>query len=218
MSLRVAALSLLVFLFSSLATAKDKNKSVLPEDVLRARTVLVMVNPEAETSLEHPNDNRNAVRDVEEAIMRWGRFSLVMEATTADLIIMVQANNGKLVSPTIEGGSVDHRPVIIDSAGDANIQSTRIGVQRGNPIGDRNDDPMPNTGAHPGARVGTTDQMFMVYRGRSGYVAAGPDDIPVWRYNGKGGLHSPDVPAVGEFRKVVEEAEKQAQKKTKPTP
>jgi hypothetical protein len=217
MSPRNAALCSLIFLlFPAITTAKDKNRSMLPEDVLQARTVLVRVNPDAATSLDHPNDNRNAVRDVEEAIMRWGRFTLVMEPSTADLIIMVQKNSGKLVSPTVEGGPSDHRPVIIDSVGDSAGQSTRVGVQRGNPIGDRNESEVPNTGAEPSMRVGNSGEMFLVYRGESGYVA-GPADVPVWRTNRKDGLHSPDVPAVAEFRKAIEEAEKQqAQKKKQP--
>ena len=43
------------------------------------------------------------------------------------------------------------------------------------------------------------------------------DDVlnrpPVWRYMGKDALKSPRVQAVEEFRKVIEEAEKQQQKK-----
>jgi hypothetical protein len=57
--------------------------------------------------------------------------------------------------------------------------------------------------------------MFVVYRGGQ----ADPlDKAPVWRYIAKDALHSPDVPAVDQFRKVIEEAEKQAQKRTKQSP
>jgi hypothetical protein len=36
---------------------------------------------------------------------------------------------------------------------------------------------------------------------------------PVWRYVAKDALHSPDVPAVAEFRKLIETAEKQQKSK-----
>jgi hypothetical protein len=54
--------------------------------------------------------------------------------------------------------------------------------------------------------VGATEDSFVVY---DGTVADPMDRAPVWRFVAKNGLHSPDVPAVGEFRKLIEEAEKQ---------
>jgi hypothetical protein len=39
---------------------------------------------------------------------------------------------------------------------------------------------------------------------------------PAWRYVNKGALKSPNVPAVAEFRKAIEEAEKQQQQNKKP--
>ncbi len=53
--------------------------------------------------------------------------------------------------------------------------------------------------------------MFAVYEGR---VGLHPDRPPVWHYYAKNALRSPDVPAVAEFRKIIEAAEKQ--QKTKP--
>jgi hypothetical protein len=38
------------------------------------------------------------------------------------------------------------------------------------------------------------------------------DAAPAWRYLAKDALHSPDVPAVAEFRKIIAEAEKQQKK------
>jgi hypothetical protein len=57
--------------------------------------------------------------------------------------------------------------------------------------------------------------MFVVYEGRtSGSSGTFDQQALVWRYLAKDALHSPNVPAVGEFRKLVDEAEKQ--QKTKP--
>ena len=52
--------------------------------------------------------------------------------------------------------------------------------------------------------------MFTVYEGR----LDGPlDRAPAWRYVNKDALRSPNVPAVAEFRKIIEEAEKQQKRK-----
>jgi hypothetical protein len=80
-------LTISVLLLSCLvATAKDKKKALLPADVLRAHTVLVLVDPSAGTDVQNPNANRTAQEDVEKALMEWGRFSLALDARTADLI------------------------------------------------------------------------------------------------------------------------------------
>ena len=62
-----------------IGAAKDKKKGLLPADVLQARTVLVLVDPNAGVAIEHPNADRTAREDVEKALMQWGRFNLVME-------------------------------------------------------------------------------------------------------------------------------------------
>ena len=80
--------------------AKDKKKQLLPEDVLRAQTVMVVIHPDAGEAVTAPLANRNAQDEVERAITKWGRFDLVMDAYTADLIIAVR--KGKQERP-------DHR-------------------------------------------------------------------------------------------------------------
>ncbi len=49
-----------IILCSALAPAKDKKKTILPVDVLRARTVLVVVDPTAGVDARDPNANRAA--------------------------------------------------------------------------------------------------------------------------------------------------------------
>jgi hypothetical protein len=44
-------------------------------------------------------------------------------------------------------------------------------------------------------------------------VDAALDRPPAWRYMSKDALHSPNVPAVAEFRKAIEETEKQQKNK-----
>jgi hypothetical protein len=49
-----------------------------------------------------------------------------------------------------------------------------------------------------------------VYRGGGEYPLDAP---PVWRYIAKGSLDAPQVAAVEQFRKAIEESEKQRQQK-----
>ncbi len=74
--------------------------------------MLVIVDPSAGVDAQDPNANRLARTDVEQALMKWGRFTTVQEGFTADLIIMVRKGNGKIVQPTIGGTSVNGIPPV----------------------------------------------------------------------------------------------------------
>lgn len=203
---RRSALFALLLLLVLLAHAKDKKK-VLPEYVLRAHTVLVVVDPDAGISPLNPNENRIAQDDVEKALMSWGRFSPVMDAQTADLVITVRKGHGKAVNPTI-GGVPNDRPVILQPS-DGGI---RIGGQQGrpSPVSDPNASAPQQTGPYPRTEIGPSEDTFAVYRGGVQYPL---DAAPVWLYSAKDALASPSVPAVAEFRKIIEEVEKQQQQK-----
>ncbi len=185
-----------------LATAKDKKKVLLPDDILEARTVLVLVDPEAGVAVDDPMANRKAQEDVEKALMNWGRFSLAMEESNADLIITVRKGSGRVVEPTVAGVPINNRPVIFeptDSGG-------RIGGHTGNPQGAG--DPSNSQPQSPGQQIeaGPAQDMFVVFRGKR----EDPLEFSaVWRYIAKDALRSPSVPAVDEFRKLIAEAEKQ---------
>src|SRR5215472_13978441 len=60
----ISILVSLILLFASLAGAKDKKKAVLPAEILKAQTVLVVINPEAGEPLTDPTANRRAQEDV----------------------------------------------------------------------------------------------------------------------------------------------------------
>jgi hypothetical protein len=189
--------------------AKDKKKGLLPADVLEARTVLVVVDPDAGVAIEHPNANRTAREDVEKALMRWGRFSVVMDASNADLIIVVRKGSGKMAQPTIGGVPQNNRPVVLEP-GDSGGQ---IGGRQGN-SGIPNDPSNPQSSApHPQMEVGESQDMFVVYRGNKENPSASPADAPaVWRYSAIDALASPSVPAVDMFREVISKSEKQLNK------
>jgi hypothetical protein len=205
MLVRIRALLLLVLLFTSLAVAGNKKKNLLPAYVLRARTVLVLIDPYAGISETSPLANKRAQEDVEKAITKWGRLTPVLDTQTADLMITVRKGSGKIVQPTVGGVPTDDRPVIVQPT-DSGI---RIGVQQGRPT-DATQSAPQDTRPRPQTEVGPSEDLFVVY---DGHVAGPLERAPAWHYTTKDALHSPDVPAVAEFRKIIEEAEKQQKSK-----
>jgi hypothetical protein len=188
-----------LFLLSLLATsgfAKDKTKNILPAYVLQAKTVAVVIDPNAVISIDDPRANEMAQKDVEAAFMKWGRFNLVPDPKTADLIVMVRKGNSRLtddalpdprqsngIDPANRGGSTGTSrsgPAILGQPG---LESSRQ---------------IPQTGiADPG-------DLFSVFKGGQNTLYA----TPVWNYTGRDGLNPQFVPAVTAFRKAVAAADK----------
>ena len=196
---RRAAFSL-VLMCCLVAAGKDKKKIILPADVLEAKTVLVVIDPGAGMAMDAPSANRIAQQDVENALMKWGRFEIVSDVSLADLVISVRKGNGRLVQPTI-GGVPNNRPVFDPTDPGGGMAGRRGGApQAGDPTNGQPGDP------HPQMEVGSAQDMFVVYRGKSDHPLDGP---AVWRYITSDGLSSPGVPAVDRFKKVIAEAEKQ---------
>src|SRR6476646_635307 len=128
MPLRFILVSLSLLLVVS-ATAKEKDKAVLPADVLKAETVFVVIMPAAGEPLADPTANRKAQEDVEKALMKWGRFRLATDSLSANLVIAIRKGSKQAITPVIRGGPVDTRPVILEPT----EGSTRVGAQRGRP-------------------------------------------------------------------------------------
>ncbi len=185
------------------AGGKDKKKVLLPNDVLEARTVLVIVDPDAGIAVDAPTANRTAQQDVEKALMNWGRFTMTADVSTADLIISVRKGSGKLAQPTVGGVPINNRPVIITPT-DSGIG---VGGRKGTPP--QTGDPTNSQPEGPNKKVemGEAQDLFEVYRGKRDNAMDFPS---VWRYSAKDALRSPGVPAVDEFRKAIVEAEKQS--------
>jgi hypothetical protein len=208
MSVRLSTvLFVVLLLLSSHADAKNKKKQLLPDDVLRAETILVVIHPDAGEPLISPTANRTAQEDVEKAIMRWGRFRLVMESSNADLVIVVR--KGHASGPTIKNSPADNRPVILEPTDGG----ARVGVQHG-PLPDPTYPGVGRSG-QPGVsnEVGPSEDMLEVYRGGVGYSL---DSAPVWRYMAKDALNGPKVDAVEQSRKAIAESEEQRRQKQKP--
>jgi hypothetical protein len=87
MLVRMRVTVLLILLFASFAVAGNKKKVVLPAYVLKARTVIVLIDADAGINPEAPLANKTAQEDVDKAIAKWGWLSLVLDPQTADLVI-----------------------------------------------------------------------------------------------------------------------------------
>jgi hypothetical protein len=207
MSKRLAWLLLLTLLIAPTVNAKDKKKT-LPEVILRARTVLVVIQPDAGEPLDRPNANATARGNVEKALMEWGRLQPVMDGQEADLVVAVRAGTGRISSPTVKGGPIDSRPTV----GQQTDTSIRIGVQQGHPppLNDPSMSGPRDNRPHISNEAGSSEDSFEVYLGDTQYPL---DSSPLWRYVAKDCLQAPFVSAVEQFRKAVAESEKPHQKK-----
>jgi hypothetical protein len=205
---RIPVILALALLLSLPAAAKDKHKALLPTDVLRAETVFVTIHPDAGEPFTDLNANSKAREAVEKALEKWGRFRLVQESITADLIFTVRTGSGQMVRPSVKGSPTDDRPVIVQPADNGNI---RIGAQHGR-TPDLNQ-PMPgqDTGPRISTEVGSSSDTLEVYRGREEQPAL--DTSPVWRYSAKDALRAPTVSAIQQFQKAITEAEQAASQK-----
>jgi hypothetical protein len=205
MPLRMPIAFLVLLLLVPQASSKNKKKQVLPEYVLRAQTVAVVIRPEAGEPLTSPNANRTAQTNVENAITKWGRFKVIYNAQAADLIIAVRTGHAN--GPTIRNSPADRRPNDeIGNIPDANQQGTSPDLT--NPGRSTVTDRRPHITSN---EMGPSEDSFEVYRGRVDY----PLDAPaVWRYAAKDALDEfPEVVAVEQFRKVINEADQQSQQK-----
>jgi hypothetical protein len=163
-------------------------------------------------SVGDPLANRVAQKDVETAILNWGRFQTVMNGQGADLIIVVGKGSGRVARPTISD------PRQNDNAGSITSydNGVAIGAQHGRPVDPQTGRPVdPQTSGaanqtpHPEAQIGSSDDSFAVYRGD---VEKPLDSPPAWRYVASDALQPHSVPAVEKFRKAIADAEKAASK------
>jgi hypothetical protein len=195
--------------------AKDKTKAELPGYVLHAQTVAVMIDPNAGFSTEDPQANATARKDVEAALLSWGRYEPILSSERADLIIVVRKGSGRLVNETVLDRRQNNRPGSITSTDNA----ISIGGQRGRSVGEASDasagginDASLGTdqqSPRPQTEIGQSNDSFAVYEGGTNPL----DKPPAWKYVSKDGLSHQAVPAVDAFKKAVADAEKAAAKK-----
>jgi hypothetical protein len=188
----------LIFL-ATFGFAKDKNKTTLPAYVLHAQTVAVIIDPNAQFSVDDPHANLMAQKDVEAALLKWGRFQPVSDPQGADLLVVVRKGNGRMMD--------DMSPDPRQNNGGLG-QSGGIGGQHGAQPN------LPSEGPGqqpPGSTTGFgyTQDFFAIFKGGDDPRTA----TPVWKYFGQDGLNPAGVPAVTAFKKAVAAADKAAAEK-----
>jgi hypothetical protein len=197
------AVSLLV----TLGFAKDK-KNAVPAYVLSAKTVAVIIDPSAGISIDDPRANQDAQKDVEAALLSWGRFEPVMSMETADLIIVLRKGSGRMMNDTMPDPRQNDRAGVVTPTGNGGSMGGQRGPQpgmSGGPgIGSGQQSPSPQM------EIGQADDWFVVYKGGDEKPL---DTPPAWRYVAMDALSPHSVPAVAVFRKAVENAEKAASAK-----
>lgn len=206
---RLFFLAVMAAVFAGFSFAdKKKVKQPLPDSVLNAQTVFVVIEPDARAPLNDPSANLKTQEAVEKALMKWGRFRLALDAETGDIVISIRRGSGKAASTTISGGPVDNHPISVETTDN----QIRIGGKQGQPpSGTQAPDPGAQEGrAHPGTQFGGGEDTFKVYQGGVQYPL---DASPIWSYSGIDALRPPNVEAVEKFRKAYEETEKAVAKK-----
>lgn len=213
MRIRFLALFITVLFAGATALAKGKQKEIFPPGVLAAHTVAVIIDPESGISADDPQANQVARKDVESALLNWGRFQSVAVGQPADLIIVVRCGQKHSVDDTIRDPRQNNRSGAITPADDG----IQFGGQRGQPAGATSAGPdssgsPANSSNLPSTQmeVGPQQDSFLVYNGT---VSHPLDNPPVWRYMAVDALRPHSVPAVSEFRKAIAAAEKAAAQK-----
>jgi hypothetical protein len=205
MDRRVSAVIVVLLLAAATGFAKTKKKPTLPPYLLTAHTVAVIVDPDAGISIDDPRANQVAQKDVETALVTWGRFEPVMGTQVADLIIVIRRGNGNLVNQTIGDPRQNNRAGVINPTDNGAMIGAQHGPQPNLP--GTTDNGSPENHSPTQTEIGYTEDSFTVYEGNVDH----PLDSPAgWRYIAKDGLRPHSVPAVAEFRKALAEADKAA--------
>jgi len=219
MQVRLSAFVMVSLLIAGPALAKGKDRA-LPAYILEARTVAVVIAPGTEMDPDNPQADQIAQKDVEAALVKWGRLQPVNSTLGADLIIVVHKGRGKPVDATMSDPN-QNRPGGVNPANNggpmgptgAGSPGSGYPTAGGQPTAGQRY-PQGTSQQPPTSQVPTpivepvdADDSFMVFDGRAEQRMKG---TPGWRYVGLEGLHSHNVPVVESFQKAVLAADKAA--------
>src|SRR5262249_5212448 len=158
MSIRVRFVLPLTVLLALFASAKDKKKE-LPYSVVQAKTILVVMPPSGSEPVSNPTANRLAQDDVEQALADWGRYRLVVDVESADLVMLVKKGHAQAVTPTVRGGRIDEQPVVIGPGDD----TLRVGRAKSNPPDLSRQQTSDSSRPQVGTDVGQSEDMVEIY-------------------------------------------------------
>jgi hypothetical protein len=183
-------LSLFLFSLMLLAPAFAKNKKLLPDEVLHAKTIMIMILPAPGTPVDE-KDIQATQDGVRNAFAKWGRFASA-DGGTPDLLIVCRKGHAEAPTPNLPP------PERIHPTTGRTIPDSDAPGMRG-----------PDLERQPAmAKLLVEDDVFEVYPGG---VDRPLEKAPLWLYKGKGVLQGSKVAAVERFRKAIEESERQRQ-------
>ena len=178
-------------------------------DFVEARTIAVLAAG-SPSSPEDTPENQRVRLDVQNALLKWGKYQVVLDASTADLIVVVHKSHVQ----TMPNGSPSTAGPVMVGPVDSGVN---IGMGRGQtqPLS-RTDIGRTGAGTRAGAEAGAVEDVLDVYLGRKPLIGDASrnstqyplDEPAAWSYEQMGALQSPKLEAIVAFRKAVEAAEK----------
>jgi hypothetical protein len=175
--------SLVAITFASLASGQSGNQAKKPSAIL-ATAQFVSVEPYSGTdnpaAINDPHvsvEDREAVANVQKAILNWGQYKITIRRSETDLVIFVR--KGRIASAN--GGIHVH-----------------AGNRNSTPGGPTQPDDHA-VGGLGGGEVGANEDIFWVYS----LDPEGKLTGPIWRKNLKDGLDAPELVLFEKFKKDV---------------
>lgn len=98
-------LTILVILGCATAFSREKPRQIMPRLVAEARFVYVTAYDGPSWSAKVLPEDRQAVADVQSALIQWGKYTVVYEPGQADVILAVQRQGGEDVLAVYRKGS-----------------------------------------------------------------------------------------------------------------
>ncbi len=88
-------MAIFLLLASTAALSKPRSEQIMPRLVAQARFVYVTTYDGPSWSANVLPEDRQAVSDVQDALRRWGKYTVVYEPGHADIILAVQRRGGE---------------------------------------------------------------------------------------------------------------------------
>jgi hypothetical protein len=101
-------MTIFLFVACTAALAQPRPKQVMPRLVAEARFVYVTAYDGPSWSENVLPEDRQAVSDVQDALIKWGKYTVVYEPERADLILAVQRRGGEDVLAVYQGRPGTH--------------------------------------------------------------------------------------------------------------
>lgn len=194
----IPSIALVLVVAAPLGFAKDKKKKDLPAMLATARYVYVQAE---DGDIMNPRlfpEDRQAIADVEDQLKDWNRYTLTINRSEAELMVVVR--KGRLAAVQGMGGvGIGSGPALGGS-----YPGNRNPTGPNNPDGGQGGGPRGGVSTEIGARgeAGPSDDLLRVY-------LVGPDGhrgAMLWSREMRDGLDAPQVLLVRQLKQEVDKA------------